>query len=166
MAHCMLTWCVAKSVQLTWRQHEKALGFRPAVNLDGTPDEQREVLNVGCALRDAHLKDLDSLKSEVDAIDDEISAAAGHKIPVRIYKPKGLNTPAPGALFYHGGGWILGNIQADDVFCRMISRDLGHVVVNVEYRLAPEHPFPAPVDDCFEAFVWVCARGPTSEEWF
>ena len=125
------------------------------MSLDGTPDDQREVLNTGCAFRDASSKDLDALKSEVDATDDEITAAAGHKIPVRIYKPRNLSGAAPGAVFYHGGGWILGNIQADDIFCRMIAKDLGHVVVNVEYRLAPEHPFPAPVDDCFEAFVWV-----------
>jgi len=136
-------------------QHEKALGFRPAVSLDGTPDEQRKVLDTGCALRDAHLQDLDSLQASVDAIDDEFQAAAGHTIAVRIYKPKELASSAPGAVFFHGGGWILGNIQADDVFCRMISRDLGHVVVNVEYRLAPEHTYPGPVDDCFEAFVWV-----------
>ena len=147
----------AEGLSEEWVTQEKALGFRPAVNLDGTPAEQRAVLDTGCAMRDANLKDLDVLKSEVHAADDEFTASGGHKISVRIYKPKGLDESAavPGAVFYHCGGWVLGNIQADDVFCRMIARDLGHVVVSVEYRLVPEHPFPAPVDDCFDALVWV-----------
>jgi acetyl esterase len=93
--------------------------------------------------------------SEVDAKDDQITGTEGHNIPIRIYAPKGLSSPAPAAVFFHGDGWILGNIQADDIFCRMISRDIGHVVVNVEYRLAPEHVHPAGLNDCYDAFVWV-----------
>ncbi|KIW06143.1 uncharacterized protein PV09_03305 [Verruconis gallopava] len=68
---------------------------------------------------------------------------------------RNLRYLAPGAVFYHGGGWALGKIQADDIFCRLISRGLSHVVVSVEYHLTPEHVFPAAIDDDYDAFIWI-----------
>lgn len=143
-------------VLTTYWQQEKALGFRPTVSLAGSPEEQRKVLNDGCALRDSYLTDLDSLRRSVSSENQVFTSPVGILVPARIYKRTGLSKPVPGAVFFHGEGWALGNIDADDVFCRMISRDLGHFVVSVEYRLAPEHPHPAAFDDCFNAFVWVC----------
>ncbi|WAC54630.1 alpha/beta hydrolase [Gordonia sp. SL306] len=69
----------------------------------------------------------------------------------RVFRPSGVTGDAPGLLWIHGGGYVIGEAQQDDDLCRRFSRDLGAVVVSVDYRLAPEHPFPAPLDDCYEA---------------
>ena len=75
-------------------------------------------------------------------------------IPVRLYTPAGV--PRFGALVYfHGGGWVLGNIAMTDQPCRLLANVSGCMVVSVEYRLAPEHKFPAGPEDCYAATKWV-----------
>jgi acetyl esterase len=78
-------------------------------------------------------------------------------IPVRVYKPLTLPKTdlAPGLVFYHGGGWVLGDLDGHDVVCKQIATAAGFVVVAVDYRLAPEHKFPAAVDDSIAAADWV-----------
>ncbi|MFE3186267.1 alpha/beta hydrolase [Streptomyces violascens] len=68
-------------------------------------------------------------------------------VPVRIYRPEAAG-PAPAVVFLHGGGFIVGDLDTHDGVCRRLCRDLGAVVVSPDYRLAPEHPFPAAYDDC------------------
>jgi len=75
-------------------------------------------------------------------------------VSVRIYRPA-LETPAPALVFYHGGGWVLGTLDSADDLCRRFARRADCVVVSVDYRLAPEHPFPAAVDDAYAALEWV-----------
>ncbi|MFW0784520.1 alpha/beta hydrolase [Gordonia sp. CPCC 206044] len=70
---------------------------------------------------------------------------------VRITTPRGTTGDVPGLLWIHGGGYVIGTAQQDDALCRRFADDLGAIVVSVDYRLAPEHPFPAPLDDCHEA---------------
>ncbi len=73
-------------------------------------------------------------------------------IPVRIYTPNDdASGPRPALLFYHGGGWVLGGLDTVDALCRRLANASGCVVISVAYRLAPEHKFPAPLDDCYEA---------------
>jgi acetyl esterase len=75
-------------------------------------------------------------------------------IPVRIYKPEARG--ALGALvYYHGGGFVLCNLDSHDGICRSLANGAGCVVVSVDYRLAPEHRFPAGADDCYAALEWV-----------
>lgn len=75
-------------------------------------------------------------------------------VGVRVYTPKrGGNGSA--LLWIHGGGLVIGASAMDDARCARVADDLGVVVVSVEYRLAPRHPFPAPLDDCFEAWQWL-----------
>jgi acetyl esterase len=76
-----------------------------------------------------------------------------HQIKVRSYHPTGLG-PFPLMVFYHGGGFIGFNLQTHDALCRDLCVKTDHVVVSVDYRLAPEHPFPAAPNDCFDALVW------------
>jgi len=78
-------------------------------------------------------------------------------IPCREYRASGATgAPAPGLVMYlHGGGWVLGGFISCDAVCRVIARRTGCVVVSVDYRLAPEHPFPAGPDDCVAAFRWL-----------
>jgi acetyl esterase len=73
-------------------------------------------------------------------------------ISARLYRPAGLSQSAPALVFYHGGGFVLGSIDSHDPPCRWIAAHVGCVVISVDYRLAPEHPFPAGVDDAIAAF--------------
>ncbi len=87
---------------------------------------------------------------------------AGRTIPgpagdigARVYRPFGLDDRPPAIVYFHGGGWAVGSLDAYEGSCRLIAADAGCVVVSVDYRLAPEHPFPAPLDDCLAAYRWV-----------
>jgi acetyl esterase len=86
-------------------------------------------------------------------VDREIPGPLG-LIPVRIYTPEG-DGRFPLVVFYHGGGWVLGTLDTHDDFCRSLASRGGAVVVSVGYRLAPEHPYPIPLRDCYAALEWV-----------
>lgn len=93
----------------------------------------------------------------VDRIENRKIEAAAHAIPVRIYYPPA--SPAgralPAYIYFHGGGFVVGDLDMVETICRTICRDAGIVVVSVDYRLAPEHPFPAGLDDAIAAARWV-----------
>ena len=74
-------------------------------------------------------------------------------VPVRIYEPRTEGTPAP-LVFFHGGGWMLGDLDTHDALCRELASESGCLVVAVDYRLAPEHPFPVAVDEAAAAVEW------------
>lgn len=74
-------------------------------------------------------------------------------IPARHYRPA-CAEPTPVLVFYHGGGWTIGDLDTHDALCRLICRDAGIHVLSIDYRLAPEHPAPAAVDDAYAAFRW------------
>jgi len=78
----------------------------------------------------------------------------GGQIPVRIYTPEG-SEPFPVLVFFHGGGFVIGSVELYDEFCRELANGAGCMVVSVDYRLAPEHKFPAAVEDCYAATEWV-----------
>jgi acetyl esterase len=78
-------------------------------------------------------------------------------LTLRIYRPKRGVLPA--LMFFHGGGWILGDLDTSDVACRRMAKEIGCLVVSVEYRLAPEAPYPAAVEDCYAAAHWVSQQG-------
>lgn len=79
-------------------------------------------------------------------------------VPVRVYRD--AEPPAPVVVFYHGGGWTLGGLDSAGDICRVLARRAGVVVVSVDYRLAPEHPFPAPLDDAYAALEWAADAAP------
>jgi acetyl esterase len=78
-------------------------------------------------------------------------------IPARLYRPSAGGT-LPALVFFHGGGWVVGNVESHDTVCRHLAVRAGCVVVSVDYRLAPEHKFPAAVEDCIAATEWVAAN--------
>jgi acetyl esterase/lipase len=80
-------------------------------------------------------------------------------VGVRLHRPVGVDQPGPALLWLHGGGYIIGTAQQDDALCRRFTRELGITVAAVDYRLAPEHPYPAPLEDCYAALTWL-ARLP------
>ncbi|UED86625.1 alpha/beta hydrolase [Streptomyces profundus] len=81
--------------------------------------------------------------------------SGGLKVPLRIYRPVGVPGPLPAVLSLHGGGFVLGTWDVDHEGNLRFSRELPAVVVAVDYRLAPEHPFPAALDDCHAALCWI-----------
>jgi acetyl esterase/lipase len=80
------------------------------------------------------------------------------EIPVRVYTPSGAG-PHPGLVFFHGGGFVLCDLDSHDGICRSLTNAAGCVVVSVDYRLAPEHPYPAAPEDCYAATQWVAKNG-------
>jgi len=87
-------------------------------------------------------------------VDREIPGPA-KPIPVRIYTPTKRNFSAPIIMYIHGGGFVLGSLEHVDRTVRLLARDTGAIVISVEYRLAPEHPYPAGLEDCKAAFDWL-----------
>jgi acetyl esterase len=81
------------------------------------------------------------------------------EVPVRIYSPAGLDQTVPGILHIHGGGFVIGDLDSELGSCVALCRNLGVVVVSVDYRLAPETPYPGPLEDCYAALKWVSGNG-------
>ncbi|MCB9992142.1 MAG: alpha/beta hydrolase [Hyphomicrobiaceae bacterium] len=123
----------------------------PYVDVESiTPEEQRENALV-------QLVELWGPPENVSEINDLRVPLNGAPIPVRIYRPGNSQGTI---LFFHGGGWVAGSIETHDGSCRMLANLARCDVVSVEYRKAPENPFPAGVNDCISALDWLVREGP------
>lgn len=122
-----------------------ALGQPPMETLSA------EEARAGSAKRDPAVT---GLPEEVFSVEDRNVPGPGGEIPVRVYRGSG-DAMRPGMVYFHGGGWVVCGLDTHDVICRAIARRSGGVVVSVDYRLAPEHKFPAAVEDAYAATVWV-----------
>ena len=91
-------------------------------------------------------------------VDDRKIAGPHGDIPVRIYIPE-ETTPLPVLVYFHGGGWVVGNLETCDVALRAIARRAGCAIVSVDYRLSPENKFPVPLEDGFAGTEWVATHG-------
>jgi hypothetical protein len=131
-------------------QAQKVVDALVALNLkpfrDSSPAEARESMRS----RTAALGPFE----EVAAVTDHRVPVTGGEITVRVYKPAGMG-PHPVLVFYHGGGWVIGDLYTHDGICRSIVNAAGCAVASVDYRLAPEFKYPVPVDDSY-------APGPRS----
>ncbi|HBC0640655.1 alpha/beta hydrolase [Serratia sp. S0636] len=94
--------------------------------------------------------------------DFTVVAADGYRIALRAYLPAGENRAAaqPAMLFTHGGGWCLGSLALYDRPCQALANATGRVILSVDYRLAPEYPFPQPLEDVYRALCWVAQQAP------
>jgi acetyl esterase len=93
----------------------------------------------------------------VGVVADRTIPGAVGDLPARFYTPPG-GGPFPMLVYFHGGGWVIGNLEAYDATCRALTNAAGCMVVAMEYRLAPEHKFPAAPEDCYAAARWVSAN--------
>lgn len=91
-------------------------------------------------------------------VTDRYVPGAEGLLQLRVYRPFGVEAAPPAIVFFHGGGWVVGDIDTHDGTCRTLATESGCVVLSVDYRLAPEHVFPAAVDDCVAAYRWVVAN--------
>ena len=85
----------------------------------------------------------------VEIADYQAEAVDGHQVLVRVCRPKQRRDRSPGMYWIHGGGMVLGSVDINDANCAAIASDLNVVVASVEYRLAPEFPYPTPLEDCY-----------------
>ena len=101
---------------------------------------------------------LQNLQKRLPAPGVEVLTTA-EGINIRLHRPPGRTEPGPALLWIHGGGYVIGTAQQDDRMCRRLARELGITIAATEYRLAPEHPYPAGLEDCYAALQWL-ARLP------
>ena len=101
--------------------------------------------------------DLAGPEEAVERVEDRTVPGPGGPIPVRVYAPGGGQRPA--LIYFHGGGFVLGSLDASDRTCRSLANASGCTVVSVEYRLAPEHPFPAAAADAFAVTSYIASHG-------
>ncbi len=95
----------------------------------------------------------------IDQIRDTTFPGPAGPVPVRVYIPGQSNLPV--IIYYHGGGWVLGSLDSHDNICRSLAKKSSVIVVSVDYRLAPEHAFPAAFDDAYATLVWVSQNAAT-----
>ncbi len=95
----------------------------------------------------------------VGRVEDVDVPGPGGPRRLRIYEPKGAPASGPGVLFIHGGGWVICSLDSHDGVCRRLANQSGLRIASLDYRLAPEHPFPAGLDDCLAALAWLRLHG-------
>ena len=98
---------------------------------------------------------------EVARVEDLTIPEPTGDIPARLYVPEvpGGGGPPPTVVYFHGGGWVIGNIASHDGICRKLANASGCAIVSVDYKLAPEHQFPAAPQDCYTAVCWIHEHG-------
>jgi len=124
--------------------HQWMLRSRAPFTLENLPESRQEMKNIRPRLP---IYDVQNLTI----------AGPGGEIPLRIYKGQ-ENGRLPVIVFFHGGGFVLGSIQSHENVVRQMAVETGALVISVDYRLAPEHPFPAGLDDCYAAVQWAEAH--------
>ncbi len=121
------------------------------INLHDIP-EARRMMDALAEAQAANVPVIDTVKST----DHHIPGPPGEPdVFVRVYEPLDRAPRLPAMLWIHGGGYVLGSVERDDLVGRTLCRNVGCVVASVDYRLAPEHPYPAPVEDCYAALKWL-----------
>lgn len=126
-----------------------ALGGVPAFE-DSEPVELRKLMAANGSALSGRVR-------KMARVEDREIRGPGGRIPLRIYTPYPNPRSLPVLVYYHGGGWVIGDLNGHDAICRRLAHDVGAIIVSVDYRLAPEHRFPAAVEDAVAAYVW--ARG-------
>jgi acetyl esterase len=136
--------------------HPEAQGLLDALAEAGLPaTEEMTVPNARAAT--AGFLALQGEPVEVASVLDRTVPGPAGEIPVRVYTPAGEG-PLPVVVYFHGGGWVIGDLEVVDQPCRQLASAAGAIVVSVDYRLAPEHRYPAAFEDSYAATVWVGAH--------
>ena len=118
---------------------------------DSDPATARQMMRMMGQLAERPRGDIEHVR------DFTIPGDHGHMIPARVYSDTTQPGPGPVVVFFHGGGWVIGDLETHDSLCAEIARTLGMTVVSIDYRLAPEHVFPAATEDCLAATRWLAS---------
>ena len=125
-----------------------------AVNLNNVPAARAKMRKLVTAMQ-ATLPAVEGVTSQDQSVPGPHGEPA---VRVRIYQPNDRPSLLPALLWIHGGGYVMGDIEQDDRLMKQLVKRVGCVAVSVDYRLAPEHPFPAPVEDCYAGLKWLFAH--------
>lgn len=132
----------------SWKQWEAASGGR--ATLKGTPEEIKGMYD---QLVQALLPMFPPFSENVDVKEGDVDG-----IGYRIYTPKGKSGPFPTAIWTHGGGYMTGDLNSDHILCGVVAEHTGSAVVNVDYRLTPDHKWPVQLEDSMKVYKWVRSR--------
>jgi len=137
---------------------QRLLDMLATVDADGaarqTPQQRRDALRALAGV-------VDGGAEAVGCVSERHIPGPAGPIGLRIYTPaSGGGGDLPGLVFFHGGGWVAGDLDTHDGLCRRLANETRRRLIAVDYRLAPEHPFPAGLDDCVAAVRWLAANGP------
>ena len=119
-----------------------------------TPSEAREYYK-------GMVRKLEGPISIACTVEDHQMSLNDRDLGFRIYRPAKVNVPGAGMMYFHGGGWVIGDLDTHDNACRAMANESGISVISIDYRRAPEHPFPAPINDGYDAFVWMSQNAAT-----
>ena len=128
--------------------------FEKGFNLHDIPTARAKLDEMTVAMR-AQLPPFEGVITEERQIPGPEGAP---DVAIRIYQPTERPGTLPALLWIHGGGYVVGNIEGEDLYVKQLVKAVECIVVSVEYRLAPEHPFPAPLDDCYAALKWLATH--------
>lgn len=122
----------------------------PAINYDSaTPADARAIFDNPIVFGEP---------VAVARVDNIALPLAGRTLAARLYVPKDAGKLPPLTVYFHGGGWVIGTLETHDAICRALANASKAAVLSVAYRLAPEHRFPTPLNDCYDSTVWVAAN--------
>lgn len=137
-------------------------GIQAILRLNPRPDADAEAVRTDPPASRARFRRemaaIRGMPTPVGAVEALTVDGADGPLAARLYRPRDLSRP-PLTVFFHGGGFVEGDLDTTDELCRVLCRQAGHAVLSVDYRLAPEHPFPAAADDAVAAFRWAQAAG-------
>jgi len=125
--------------------------------IDDPFEPARSAPHMRRALRNA-TPHMDVKPPALEAVEELVIPGPAGEIPARLYIPFGSTGPAPMTLYMHGGGYVIGDLETHDRECRRLAAHSGARLIAIDYRLAPEHPFPAAVDDTLAAFDWLVSE--------
>jgi acetyl esterase len=158
-------WSTAREAAAVLVEHDEHMPLDPAARalidvmnavfprLDEAKDGDEARASVAAAMAGMPVAEPDPIHH----VEDRTIAVDGGQITVRVYRPT-TDQGAPVVVFFHGGGWVLCDLDSHDGTCRRIANDSGCVVVATDYRRAPEFRFPVPVEDCYSALLWAHAH--------
>ena len=155
-----------KSVLIRWSGKEQIIkgyrkldpGFQYLLKLFEDRDAQVDFTKPAAEVRKAFDEGRNVIASSLPSnikTTDHFVQVDGAEIKIREYAPESIGNIYPALVFFHGGGWVLGSIDTHEAFTGFLAKELKAKVFSVDYRLAPEHPFPIPLEDCKAAFNWV-----------
>ena len=131
------------------REISRLLALRAASNMPEVWECSVEQLRANVDSRTS----LSGAREEIFGREDHVLASSHHQVPVRVYRPSS-DQPLPCIVYFHGGGWVHNTLEIYEASLRALANASGHVIVAVEYRKAPEFPYPQPLDDCWNTLQW------------
>jgi acetyl esterase len=148
---------MSETITRSERLHPEVRALLEMMDAQGAPPLESQDPVVARSDRMEGMKMLGGPPIALDRVEDLSIPGPGGDIPIRLYADEhgGLR---PALVYFHGGGFVFGNLDTHDAVCRSIAKESGAVVISVDYRLAPEHKFPAAVDDSYAATIWVAAN--------